>query len=357
MGAPPAGGAPTWRLTRPEDPVGGADGLLLAGDIGGTKTILGIYSREAGARRPLAVRTYPSAKYPSPEAIVREFLATVHLEVERACFDLAGPIVGGRAQLTNLPWAPVEERALAEALGLKSVRLLNDLEAVALGITELEPQDLRVLQRRRRIPGGAIAVVAPGTGLGEAYAVWDGHRYRPSPSEGGHGDFAPGDEREVELLGWLRARHGHVSWEMVCSGIGIPNLYDFLVDSGFATEAEPVAGRIAAASDRTRAIIEAGMDPWPGSALCAETLRLFTGILGAKAGNLALTVLATGGVYLAGGIPPAVLPLLRSGPFLPRLRDKGRLSRLVSSMPVHVALAPAALVGAATAGLSEDEPG
>ncbi|HWD47461.1 MAG TPA: glucokinase [Actinomycetota bacterium] len=337
--------------------MGGADGRLLAGDIGGTKTILGVYSREAGPRRPLAVRTYPSARYPSLEAIAREFLATVHLPVERACFDLAGPIVGGRAKLTNLPWAPIEERVLAGALGLRSVRLLNDLEAVAIGITELQPQDLRVLQRRRRAPGGAIAVVAPGTGLGEAYSVWDGHRYRPSPSEGGHGDFAPGDEREAELLGWLRARHGHVSWELVCSGIGIPNLYDFLVDSEFATEAEPVASRIAAAPDRTRAIIEAGMEPWPGSALCAETLRLFTGILGAKAGNLALTVLATGGVYLAGGIPPVVLPLLRSGPFLDRLRDKGRLSRLVSSMPVYVALGPAALVGAATAGLTGDEPG
>ena len=183
------------------------------------------------------------------------------------------------------------------------------------------------------------------------------HRYRPSPSEGGHGDFAPGDEREAQLLGWLRARHGHVSWEMVCSGIGIPSLYDFLVDSRFATEAEPVAGQIAAAPDRTRAIIEASMDPWPGSALCAETLRLFTGILGAKAGNLALTVPGHRRHHLAGGIPRWSCPSCAAVPSSPRLRDKGRLSRLVSSMPVHVALAPAALVGAATAGLSEDEPG
>lgn len=328
-----------------------AGGLLLAGDVGGTKTILGIYSNDMGPRRPLAVRTYPSAEYPSLEAIVREFLATVHLPVDRACFDLAGPIVGGRARLTNLPWEPIEELGLTEALALGSVRLLNDLEAVALGITELQPQDLRVLQRRRRAPGGALAVVAPGTGLGEAFCVWDGHRYLPSPSEGGHGDFAPGDEREAQLLLHLQARHGHVSWEMVCSGLGIPNLYDFLADSGFATESEPVAGRIAAAPDRTRAIVEAGMDPRSRSALCTETLRLFTGILGAKAGDLALTVLATGGIYLAGGIPPALLPLLRSGPFLSRLRNKGRLSHLVASMPVYVVLGPAALVGAATAGL------
>ena len=169
-----------------------ADGLLLAGDIGGTKTILGIYSQDAGPQRPLAVRTYPSAKYPSLEAIVREFLATVHLPVDQACFDLAGPISGGRATLTNLPWEPIEAPALAEALGLDSVRLLNDLEAIALGITELHPRNLRVLQRHRRVAGGAIAVVAPGTGLGEAFCVWNGHRYLPSPSEGGHGDFAPG---------------------------------------------------------------------------------------------------------------------------------------------------------------------
>jgi glucokinase len=335
-----------------------AGGLLLAGDIGGTKTVLGIYSQDTGPRRPLAIRTYPSAKYPSLEAIVREFLATVHLPVDRACFDLAGPIVGGRAKLTNLPWEPIEELALAKALDLDSVRLLNDLAAIALGITELHPQDLRVLQRRRRVTGGAIAVVAPGTGLGEAFCVWDGHRYLPSPSEGGHGDFAPGDKREAQLLLHLQARHGHVSWELVCSGLGIPNLYDFLVDIGFATEAEPVASRIAAAPDRTRAIVEAGMDPQSGSALCAETLRIFTGILGAKAGNLALTVLATGGIYLAGGIPSAILPLLRSGPFLARLRDKGRLSRLVAAMPVYVVLGPAALVGAATAGLRsrDDRP-
>ena len=331
------------------------DGLLLAGDVGGTKTILGIYSKEAGPRRPLATRTYPSAKYPALDAIVKEFLATVHLRVEHASFDVAGPIVGGRVRLTNLPWEPLEEPALAEALGLRRVRLLNDLEAIALGITELRPDDLRTLQRRRPAPGGTIAVVAPGTGLGEAFLTWTGDRYLPRPSEGGHGDFAPGDGREAALLGRLRDRYGHVSWELVCSGMGIPNLYDFLADTGFAVEAVPVAERLAAAPDRTRAIVEAGMNPASGSALCAETLRMFTGILGAEAGNLGLTVLATGGVFLAGGLPPAVLPLLRSGPFLARFRDKGRLSRVVKAVPVYVVMGPAALVGAAAAGLGRPQ--
>jgi len=327
------------------------DGMLLAGDVGGTKTVLGIYSRDRGPRRPLALRTYPSAKYQSLDAIVREFLATVHVRVDRACFDVAGPVTAGRAKLTNLPWRSLEEPALAEALELGRVRLLNDLQAIALGITELFPRDLRTLHRRKPGAGGAIAVVAPGTGLGEAFLTWEGDRYVPHPSEGGHCDFAPGDEREADLLRHLRRRYGHVSWELVCSGLGIPNVYDFLADTGFARETEPAAGRIAAAPDRTRAIVEAGMDPGSGSALCAEALRMFAGILGAQAGNLALTVLARGGIYLAGGIPPAILPVLRDGPFLPRLHDKGRLSQVVAAMPVQVVTGQAALVGAATAGL------
>jgi len=330
-------------------------GLLLAGDVGGTKTVLGIYSEDAGPRRPLATRTYRSAAHPGLDAIVREFLASVRLPVDRACFDVAGPVTAGRAKLTNLPWTPLQEPALAETLGLRSVRLLNDLGAIALGITELAPGDLRVLHRRRPTPGGSVAVVAPGTGLGEAFGVWAGDRYAACSSEGGHGDFAPGNQREADLLAWLRRRHGHVSWELVCSGVGIPNLYDFLVDTGFAAEAEPVASRVATAPDRTRAIVEVGMDPRSGSALCAEALGMFAGILGAEAGNLALTVLATGGIYLAGGLSPAVLPLLRSGPFLARLHDKGRMSSVVAAMPVYVVTGNAALIGAAVAGLRQPD--
>jgi glucokinase len=323
--------------------------MLLAGDVGGTKTVLGIFSQDQGPGRPLAVKTYPSAAYPGLDAIVEEFLASVHLPVQRACFDVAGPVAGGRAELTNLPWKPLRESALADALGLGSVRLLNDLEAIALGITQLLSRDLRVLHRRKPASGGTIAVVAPGTGLGEAFCTWDGHRHVPHPSEGGHGDFAPGNQREADLLAWLRRRHGHVSWELVCSGMGIPNLYDFLAENGSA-EPEKVAERIATAPDRTRAIVEAGLDQGSGSALCAEVLELFAGILGAEAGNMALTVLATGGIYLAGGIPPAILPVLRGGRFLERLHDKGRLSAIVAAMPVSVVTGQAALIGAATAG-------
>jgi glucokinase len=335
---------------------GRPDDLLLAGDVGGTKTVLGIFSEEKGPGRPLAVKTYPSGAYPGLDAIVAEFLASVHLPVRRACFDVAGPIAAGRAKLTNLPWRPLREPALAEALGLHSVMLLNDLEAIALGITQMPSRDLRVLHRRKPALAGAIAVVAPGTGLGEAFLVWTGGRYTAYPSEGGHGDFAPGNPREADLLGWLRQRHGHISWELVCSGTGIPNLYDYLADTGFAEEPEPVAKRIDTAPDRARAIIEAGMDPESGSALCAEVVKMFAGILGAETGNMALTVLATGGIYLAGGIPPAILPVLRSGPFLNRLHDKGRLSALVAAMPVSVVTGRAALVGAAMAGFRQSQP-
>jgi glucokinase len=175
----------------------------------------------------------------------------VHLPVRRACFDVAGPVAAGRAKLTNLPWRPLREPALAEALRLHSVRLLNDLEAIALGITQLPSRDLQVLHRRKPAPAGAIAVVAPGTGLGEAFLVWTCGRYTAYPSEDGHGDFTPGNPREADLLGWLRQRHGHISWELVCSGTGIPNLYDYLADTGFAEEPEPVAKRIDTAPDRT----------------------------------------------------------------------------------------------------------
>jgi glucokinase len=313
--------------------------------------VLGIYSLHGGSHHPLHKRTYPSADYPGLDVIVGTFLSTTSERVDRACFDVAGPVLDGRAKLTNLPWQRLDERELAERLGLAQVRLLNDLEAIALGITELDSHDLRSLHRRKASPRGAVAVVAPGTGLGEAFLTWDDGRYEPHPSEGGHADFAPGDEREMALLDHLRKRHEHVSCELVCSGVGIPNLYDFLVESGFATEPEAVASRIAAAADRTRAIVEVGMDPDAGSVLCAETLRMFVGILGAEAGNLALKVLATGGIYLAGGLVPAVLELLRSGPFLARLHGKGRLSRVVEAMPVHAVVGNAALVGSAAAGL------
>ena len=325
--------------------------MLLAGDIGGTKTGLAVFAPKAGPRAPLAEATFPSADYPSLEALVREFLSQVGLKVEQASFGVAGPVVGGRATITNLPWI-IEETRLQEALQLSSVRLLNDLEAIANGVPSLEPADLHTLNEGQPSPGGAIAVIAPGTGLGEAFLTWDGSRYQPHASEGGHADFAPITPLEIELLRYLLERFEHVSYERVCSGIGLPNIYAFLKDSGYAQESPWVAEQLAAADDPTPVIATAALDGERPSALCAATLNTFVSILGAEAGNLALKVLATGGVYLGGGIPPRILPALGRGRFMEPFRHKGRFSDLMARVPVHVILNPkVALLGAACHGL------
>lgn len=325
--------------------------MLLAGDIGGTKTDLAVFSAEKGPRAPVAQARFHSADYPSLEAMAREFLDHARLPVDRACFGVPGPVVGGRAQLTNLPWL-VEETALREALNLQTVRLLNDLEAIANAVPHLMPSDLQTLSAGVPVIGGAIAVIAPGTGLGEAFLTWEGTEYRAHPSEGGHADFAPVSPEEIELLRFLKPRFGHVSCERVCSGGGIPNLYDFLSQSGAAVASPDVAARLAAAEDRTPIILEAALEVRKPCPLCAATLRLFVSILGAEAGNLALKVLATGGLYLGGGIPPRILPELAEGSFLEMFRRKGRFAELLANVPVHVITNRVALVGAAGYGLS-----
>jgi glucokinase len=258
---------------------------------------------------------------------------------------------------TNLPWPELSEAGLARALGAGHVTLLNDLQAVALGVTATRPEDLLVLDAGRPEPGGAIAVIAAGTGLGEAFLTRQGDRWVAHPSEGGHGDFAPVDELELELLRFLLPRLGHVSYEYVCSGVGIPNLYDFLAHHAPGPEPDGVASALAAAADRTRAIVDHGTVPAPAgggpppSARCHEVVRLFTRILGSEAGNLALKVLATGGVYIAGGLALAARDELAAGPFLERLRAKGRLADVLRDVPVSIVTSPAALTGAAVAGL------
>jgi glucokinase len=325
--------------------------MLLAGDIGGTKTNLAIFSSEAGPRAPLVEATFPSADYASLEALVREFLSLVDLKVERASFGVAGPVVGGQATVTNLPWV-IQETQLEEALNLSPVRLLNDLEAIANGVPALEPTDLHTLNEGQPAPGGAIAVIAPGTGLGEAFLTWDRSRYRAHASEGGHASFAPMDSLEVELLCYLQRRFDHVSCERVCSGIGLPNIYAFLRDTGYAEEPDWLAEELAAADDLTPLIVKGALDDESPCELCIATLNTFVSTLGAEAGNLALKALATGGVYLGGGIPPRILPALERERFMEAFRRKGRMSDLLARMPVHVILNPkVALLGAACHGL------
>lgn len=325
--------------------------MLLAGDIGGTKTILAIYTPEKGPRLPLATKTFPSAGHPSLEAMAEEFLAGVGMPVDRASFGVAGPVSGGMARVTNLQWN-VDEARLEEELGLGSVHLVNDLKAIAHAAPFLGSGDLHQLQPGEPDPDGALGVVAPGTGLGEAFLTREGVAYRAHPSEGGHADFAPTGELEIGLLRYLLGRFGRASYERVCSGLGMPNVYGYLKEIGHAEESSRLAEELAAAEQPTPVIVNAALadDPDP---LCAAALDLFVSVLGAQAGNLALTVLATGGVFLGGGIPPHILPALERGGFLDAFRSKGRFSGLLEKVPVNVILNKhAALIGAACYGLA-----
>jgi glucokinase len=321
--------------------------MLLVGDIGGTKTSLAIYPDEGGPRKPATEATYPSARYVGLDVLVRDFLSGMDCRVDRACFGVAGPVVDGRATITNLPWV-LDESGLQAALGTAHVRLLNDLTAIACAVPFLVDEELHTLNAGDPAPTGALAVIAPGTGLGEAFLTWDGSRYQPQPSEGGHASFAPVSLKQVELLRYLFGRFAHVSSERVCSGSGIPNIYAFLRDSGQAREPEWLARQLATAPDPTPLIVQFALDDERPSDLCRATLETFVTILGAEAGNLALKVLATGGVYLGGGIPPRLLRLLERPAFLDAFRGKGRMAGLLDRVPIHVILNPnAALLGAA----------
>ncbi len=324
--------------------------MLLAGDVGGTKTNLAIFSSEAGWRAPVAEATFPSAQYPGLEAVVQEFLKQRNFSVDHASFGVAGPVVAGSATITNLPWM-MDEKQLQKELDIPSVRLLNDLDAIAHAIPFLEPQDLHTLNEGQPISKGAIAVIAPGTGLGEGFLTWDGSRYRAHTSEGGHADFAPTNTSQIELLRYLLARFPHVSFERVCSGKGMPNIYSYLKDTGYAEEPQWLAEQLVAAQDRTPIIVNNALDKEKATKLCVGTLNTFVSILGAEAGNLALKVLATGGVYLGGGIPPRILSFLQDGRFMQAFTHKGRLTEMLTRMPVHIILNPKiALLGAARQG-------
>jgi glucokinase len=324
--------------------------MLLAGDIGGTKTVLALFDTQEGdgliTRHPVLERTFPSQQYQSLDLIVDEFLRDCDHTISAGSFGVAGPVVGNRAQVTNLPWT-IDAAAMRERFGF-NVHLLNDLEAVATAVTHLEGTDLITLNEGQAIPGGAIGVIAPGTGLGEAFLVWHRDRgcYESYPSEGGHCAFGPTTPLQLEMLNYWLPRMGHVSYERVCSGIGIPNIYTFLRETGRYPEPAWLRDQLADASDLTPIIVRAAVT---GEAeICAATLELFIEILGDQAGNLALTVLATGGIYLGGGIPGRILPQLQKGPFMKFFQDKGRFSEMMSRIPVHIIYNPkAALYGTA----------
>ena len=320
--------------------------MLVAGDVGGTKTDLAVYSGRSSLKSPVARKQFHSADYGSLHAIVAEFLAGVRIPVSHAVFGVPGPVINGSVATTNLPWV-LDEPSLAAALGLKSVHLMNDLQAVAHAIPRLEDGDVVTLNIGEPVPYGPIGVIAPGTGLGESFLIWNGSGYVPQVSEGGHMNFAPSDERQIRLLEYLLSRFEHVSVERVCSGIGIPNIYRYLRDVEDIYESPDVAQQVESVQDPTKAIVDAAFDAGRDTPRCRATIEMFVSILGSEAGNLALKVLATGGIYLAGGVAVHTLRALQEPSFMKAFTDKGRLADLMKRVPVHIIVTNAALSGAA----------
>jgi len=320
--------------------------LILAGDVGGTTTRLAYFENERGELQVVAEEHYPSKEHSRLVDIVQLFVSRHRLEAERACFGVAGPVLEGCVRTPNLPWH-VGGNELAQALGLPRVQLINDLEANTYGIAALQQEDLFSLNVGEPEPTGTIAVVSAGTGLGQSLAYWDGTVHRPLPSEGGHADFAPRNDLEIELLRYLQAKHGRVSYERIVCGPGLLNIYRFLRDQRHFKESPEVVAAMNA-GDAPAAISRAALDH--SCPLCSKALDVFVSVYGAEAGNAALRFLATGGVYLGGGIAPRIIEALKGAAFMVAFTSKGRLSPLVQSIPVHVILNPrTALLGAGRA--------
>lgn len=341
--------------------------MILAGDIGGTKTVLGLFDWTNERVAPARTQTFVSADYQSLDEIVDEFLrpapvptpegsvegepsgkaeepSASPVAIHAACFGVAGPVIDNRCRTTNLPWI-VDGPELGKRFALERVRLLNDLEATAYGLEVLSQDEVEVLNVGTTPPSkGAIALIAAGTGLGEAILYWDGTRYRPQASEGGHADFGPNSDLEIELLRHLRGAYPHVSYERVLSGAGLHAIYEFLRDT---KKHEPTwLGERLRVGDPAPIIAEAGLKKQAD--ITVQALDLFASIYGAEAGNLALKALALDAVYVGGGIAPKILEKLKDGAFMRAFTAKGRYHRMMSGIPVRVVMNPmTALLGAA----------
>lgn len=318
--------------------------MILAGDIGGTHARLAFFDVVDGHFCLVSASVYPSREFAGLDQIVAKFVETSSLRPHAACFGVAGPVRDGRVHASNLPWV-VESQRLAEELNIKKTILINDLEANAWGIAALDENDLVALNQVRGNPAGNQAVISAGTGLGEAGMYWDGSQYHVFACEGGHADFAPRNELETELLGYLQARFGHVSFERVASGPGLVNVFYFLRDSVRGTAPQWLVDEMSS-GDPAAAISRAGVEG--KCPLCEQAVDIFVSVYAAEAGNLALKLMATGGVYLGGGISPKMLPKLAQPQFIQAFIDKGRLRGLMESIPVRVIVNEnAALLGAA----------
>ena len=318
--------------------------MILAGDVGGTKVHLGLYDFTEGKLNCTRDTQYPAREYSGLEEIVKEFLGAD--TATAACFGVPGPVRNGRLRLTNLPWT-LDSRELAAGLAIQHVFLINDLEANGYGIAELSADQIYTLSEGDAGQTGNRALIAAGTGLGEALLIWNGHIHVPNPSEGGHSDYAPRNEDEIDLLRFLKQKYnGRISFERVISGMGLTSIYEFLREVRGMEEPAWLAERIAAVHDPNAVITELALAA--KSEICEKALDMFVSAYGAEAGNLALKVLSVGGLYIGGGIAPRILEKLKDGTFIKAFTDKGRLSQLLINMPVRVILeSKAALLGAA----------
>ncbi|MBI4161325.1 MAG: glucokinase [Acidobacteria bacterium] len=327
--------------------------MILAGDVGGTKTRLALVRAGAGPPALVSESTFPSRDYPGIEPIVREFVSAHPEPVAAACLGVPGPVRDGRCLTTTLAWE-VDARDLGRVLNLPAVDLINDLEASAHGIAGLAPKDLLLVYPGSPGAAGNAALISPGTGLGEAGLFWDGRRHRPFACEGGHASFAPRGDLQIDLLRYLYRRFDHVSWERIVSGPGLVSLYRFLRDTGRGEEPEWLAEEMGR-DDPAAAISAAALEG--RSVLCERALELFVELLAAEAGNLALKVMATGGVYLGGGIVPRIAAWLTRPIFLQAFTAAGRMRPLLEAMPVRAILnQKVAILGAALYTLRDRGP-
>ena len=318
--------------------------MILAGDVGGTKVHLALYDFSDGKLKYTKDKQFPAKEYSGLEEIVKEFLGNE--KVTAACFGVPGPVRDGRLRLTNLPWT-LDSRELSASLAIQHVFLINDLEANGYGVAELSADQIYTLSEGDAGQIGNRALIAAGTGLGEGLLAWNGRIHVPYPSEGGHTDFGPRNEEEIELLRFLQQKYnGRISYERVVSGMGLTNIYEFLREVRGMEEPAWLAERIAAAHDPNSVITEMALSA--KSEICQKALDMLVSVYGAEAGNLALKVLSVGGLYVGGGIAPKILEKLKDGTFMKAFVDKGRLSQLLINMPVRIILdSRAALMGAA----------
>jgi len=325
------------------------DSYYLVADIGGTKSELAVYAQKNDIRSYILKKRFVTGEHKSLEELITHFLQEHAFKIEAAVLAVAGPVINNRVTKfsSNLPWE-LDEASLRERLHISDLELINDLRAVAGAIPHLRKEDLHTLNKGIEKEHETMAVIAPGTGLGEAFLVWNGTQYKPCISEGAHVNFGPRTDLEIGLLQHMKQSQDHVTYESVCSGLGIPSIYKYLLSKSEKNEGSAITNELADAEDLTRILINMAGQKGGAGGIAQEALQLFSSILGAEAGNLVLKTMATGGIFLAGGIPSRIIPYLNSRVFLDSFFDKGVMREMMPDVPIHIITNPdTAIIGAA----------